>query len=279
MKGRSGGTSTGFALLACLVVTCAWDIASRMAAEPFAPLSVTREEFTGFRPASGDWRPAEADGPAFEGTAGNLIAFTGSGAESGNILVRLVHGFNMPMCMKWKGYEVALQRDDLADSGSQIWTLVSPEAVTSIWATVMLAAPDLAVRKIDNRTMRFPRVATAQDPTWAARGLTWASLKHPVATLRAYLREAWNNARCDLLTFLRLRKGAWLRDDLLTLVVSWTGPSVTRGDAQSVAARVLDAMHCVKRDLAGWRGRRLPRPDDHADGVRTGVESPTISHE
>jgi hypothetical protein len=67
--------------------------------------------------------------------------------------------------------------------------------------------------------MAFPRVGTPDAASWNPTGLRWSSLRHPIRNTRLFVRAKWNASRCDLLTFLSLRRPAWVTDSYFTLVV------------------------------------------------------------
>jgi hypothetical protein len=100
--------------------------------------------------------------------------------------------------------------------------------------------------------MKFPRVDGPEDPNWIPRGVTWRSLRHPVAGLRRYLRSRWNSSRQDWLTFLRWRQPAWASEELLTFVSRTVEPSVTPA-TEAVTLAELQAVHArLHAELAAW---------------------------
>lgn len=231
--------------------------------------------------------------------------------RNAQVLVRLVHGYNMRDCMRIKGYEVQeldfekpegetedrrLKTADNGDgisglreelSGSQVdesgrggltppmiyrekiesglqssvsslqssptqlWLLTSPSGDTSLWLSGMLRAGDFSGLNLSVTDMPFPRVGTPTDPNWIPRGLTWQSLRHPIRNFKFMINAKWNGARCDLLTFLRLRKPAWASDDALTLLVI---RDISPDENEDEAAALMQAIYSeTLSQLRSWR--------------------------
>jgi len=286
-------------LVFCVVVVGFWEIMARRSAAPFRPFDLTAEDFAGFHPRWDGWSvrlvPVSTNDPAEP----NIVALAVERADRA-YLVRLVHGYNMPMCMKVKGYEATEigdrrpetidHRPETAESrtgraagdppdatrgygpesmvhgprskvSTQSWRLTSSIGDCTLWATTMLSAGDMAATEVRTDSMKFPRVDGAEDPNWVPRGVTWGSLRHPVAGLRRYLRSRWNSSRRDLLTFLRWRQPAWASEELLTFVSRTVEPPVT---AATEAARLaeLEAVHVrLQADLAAWWGQAQENSD------------------
>lgn len=245
-------SSTAFVLTFCLALTCIWQVASRYSARPFAPFQVTSADFAGFSFRETTWRHVPARMPEFTEKDCNILSFVIIRAEHGPVHVRLTHGYNMPMCMRHKGWEAELVSDERFEDESQSWRLIAPNAVTSIWTSAVIDAGRLAGTSIDIRSFAFPRIGVRDDPNWIPRGFTRETLKHPIRELRHMVRARWNGARCDLLTFLRLRQPAWVSDELLTVVAAWLGPSVGRDEETNVAAYVTEGMQEVQQQLEAW---------------------------
>jgi len=205
------------------------------------------------------------------------------------VLVRLVHGYNMCDCMKLKGYKVELieersqksevrsQESEIRNQKSaillrqgyggqvgnrksenycQVWRVTSGSGDVAIWVTSMLKAGDFSVVDMDVRSMPFPRIVMPDDPGWAPRGLTFASLKHPVENFSLFLRAKWNNARCDPATFLRLKTPAWASNELLTLVSGSQGQSVNPDQENVVIQNVLSAHCLLLHNLQTWNAEK-----------------------
>ncbi len=281
----------GDRLLAGLLVVCAllvafWQIMYRINQRPFDELSLTASDFADFTPQSDEWwlsalevydsatTPAIA---AFEmkkrrHPATNTRSAAPSGTD-GPLLVRLMHGFNVVDCMRIKHYKIDLIRDyETGEDSSQanarpalvqIWRMTSPTDETSIWVTSMLQATDFAETDIDTRNMAFPRVGTPDAPGWNPTGLKWSSLRHPISNLRQAFRSRWNASRTDLLTFLRLRRPAWVSDKELTLVGEYRGPSVSPDDEAAVIDHVIAGQQLLLRQLQAYRATMRDPVTDH----------------
>ena len=272
-------------LLGCAVIVGFWVVMSRVARGPFDAFELTGENFGGFVPRPAGWTVTREEVPV-SSIEPNIVAFklwprdrAAAGSVPGPVYVRLVHGYNMPDCMRIKGYEVELLRDtrrkdrrstppvEPGAGGSatvraaqqrqcQVWRLTSNVDRVSVWVTAMLRAGDFRETSVDVRSMAFPRIGTPDDPRWAPRGITWESLRHPIRNLRRALRAKWNNSRCDPLTFLGLKQPAWASDEMLTLVAAYAGPSVAPDDEGRVAAYVSSAYEAAYREFVAWRARR-----------------------
>jgi hypothetical protein len=223
-----------------------------------------------------------------EGGGFHVSSFTSqvSGFPLAPIFVRLVHGYNMPDCMRIKGYKVELiadRRQRAEDRGQkaedshssgfrsqhssfssaiQVWRLTSSIGDTAIWITGMLKAGDFSETDVDVRSMAFPHIGIPDDPGWLPHGVTMKSLSHPIRNFRLLLRAKWNNARCNLATFLRLKQPAWADEELLTLVVASPFVAINGGENSdstgdgnvSVVAREIEAYGFMLNELQKWRG-------------------------
>jgi hypothetical protein len=197
----------------------------------------------------------------------------GTGANA-PILVRLVHGYNMVDCMRIKGYTVeklngvvqssrfkvqgsesSRSLRSLRETSPELWQLTSSSGDTSLWLSGMLRAGDFAATELSTTDMAFPRIGVPDDPNWMPRGLTLKSFRHPVRNLKWFFRAKWNNSRCDLLTFLGLRKPAWASDDALTLLVILDYSP--QGNAQTTedAAIMADVYSQALQQLQEWRAK------------------------
>ena len=202
------------------------------------------------------------------------------------VIVRLVHGYNMPDCMKLKEYEVSLLRDIRraeadgsrvqgfppapyvategkqgfkggGELGVQVWKLKSVTDDVSVWVTTMIRAGDFEGTDVDIRSMAFPRVGARVEPNWVPRGVTWKSLRHPVANFRKFMAKKWDNSRCDLWTFLKLRQPAWASEELLTLVSASAVGHVRADDEARVGVEVVAAHEFVHNELHAWKAKQL----------------------
>jgi len=251
-------------LLACLVTILLWTIMAGLHRRPFQPFSITAADFLHFAPTStvGVVRTIRLDPD--EPGAINIMALQIVSAGGARQVIRLAHGYNMPMCMKIKGYRVeeisgAGQRgaegEKVGDRRNQqpliqVWRLTSSTGAHAVWITRILRAADLLDANLDVCSLPFPRVGIPDDPGWNPQGIGWAALRHPVRWFRQSLRSAWNSARCDLAVFLRFKQPAWASDELLTMVAS--SELVTeQGDLAAVIHRLeqeQSSILCQARD-------------------------------
>lgn len=272
------------ALLSCVVLVAFWEIMANRSRRPFTPFALTSESCAQFSPTSPEWS-VQILPIAFDPVEPNILALlvqTRPAGAHAPVLVRLVHGYNMVDCMRIKGERVELIADTREAAGAggppgappaaasraptpaaslppgvQLWRLASPTDRISIWATTMLRAGTFAVTGVDTREMAFPRVDIPDNPGWFPQGLTWRSLRHPIANGRLFLRAKWNASRADVLTFLGLRQPAWASEELLTLVATSTDSTVTSAGEDAVASRVVAAHQFVRHELQGWWTQRV----------------------
>jgi hypothetical protein len=277
-------------LIACVLVVLFWEVMAHRSARPFAPFDLTAADFAGFEPRLAGWQVRPVPVATNDPVEPNIFALRAvrAGAAYG---VRVVHGYNMPMCMKIKGYtteEFGVQGsgfrmgeggeehsesaagipaegsplnpeprtpnlEPTPEARPQLWRVVSSVGDVSVWVTSMIRAGDFRVTAVDCRSMPFPRATVQEDPGWIPRGLSWSSLRHPVAGLRTYLRSRWNTSRSDLATFLRLRQPAWASEELLTLVVYTLGDPLPPGAERAAAAEALALHDGLLLELQRWR--------------------------
>jgi hypothetical protein len=266
-------------LVSCMLLVAFWLVAGRISDKPFKAFDLTGEDFAGFTPIVPGMTVQVLPVTVRDQAEPNIVAYVaeceGSPVKLG---LRLVHGYNMPMCMKIKGYtveEVARLLSsqvvkDIAPINSktqqlsnsvpqglpvQIWRVVSSTGDTSIWVTTMIRSGDFAVTPIDICSMAFPRVDIPDDPNWIPQGLSLADLKHPIQSSRKYLRARWNASRTDVLTFLRLRQPAWANEELLTYVSRSISFPVTAENETVVIKHLLAGHSAMLKALQHWRGQ------------------------
>jgi hypothetical protein len=305
-QGRRHERLIALVLVICVLAVGFWEIMARRSSRAFQSFALTSSDFYGFAPASASWAarslpvspdPIEPNIAAYEvwstkdreQTTSSSFALASLPlplAASAPIFVRLVHGYNMPDCMRIKGYKVELQEDsrlrqkatarhgrlnggvrEIDDREQthmiQVWRLTSATGDTAIWITGMLKAGDFSETDVDVRSMAFPRIGIPDDPGWLPHGVTMKSLTHPLRNFRLLLRAKWNNARCNLATFLRLKQPAWADDELLTLVVASPFVAINGGESSdctgdgnaSVIAREVEAYGFMLNELQKWRAR------------------------
>jgi hypothetical protein len=235
-------------LLLCVALTGAWQLMARASRRPFGPFDLTAADFRGFQPALKGWASRMVPVSTNDPVEPNIVALEVQRAGRTS-LVRLVHGYNMPTCMRIKSYGVALIPEGPPDPARralrdpvQVWRLTAPNGEVSIWATTMLRAGDFAALDEDIRSMAFPRIDGPEDPHWIPRGITRETLRHPLASFKAWFRARWNSSRTDWLTFLRLRQPAWASEERLSFVVRSLVPAVTP-DTESATIREVRAVH------------------------------------
>jgi hypothetical protein len=259
---------TAVVLIASALLLAFWQIMAYRSTRPWAPFELTAADFETFNLSIADW-DVERKPPGSDPLQPDILVLrltprdaSATGAAALPVQVRLMHGYNMRDCMRIKGYTVDLLADARrpeaepdAPGGAryQLWGLTSGGGEESIWVTSMLRAGDLAMTGLDTRAMPFPRIGTPDDPRWVPEGLTLRSLRHPIRNTRWFLRAKWNNARADLLTFLKLRRPAWGSDEILTLVSTAVPGPEAAGLQSAVARQVLAAHRAVYAQLRTWK--------------------------
>lgn len=243
-------------LLVSALVALIWEVSARYSARPFAPFVLDASSFAGFEPVVDGWAIKAVQVPTNRPEEPNILAFEASRGGC-RALVRLVHGYNMPMCMKIKEYDVALVGDrrtpGTARIPCQIWRVTSSVGDSSLWITSLLRAGDCVAAADDIRSLPFPRVGTPDDPRWKPEGLTWKSMRHPVAELRTRLRARWNSSRADVLTFLKLRQPAWASEELLTLVSCALPSQAGQESGEEWSAELMEIHAGFARALRQWK--------------------------
>lgn len=266
--------TTALILISCVAIVGTWEyLTNRDGPDPGLLLSAAH--FTDFTPPTGN-RLVERRDITPTPNEPNILAYqygppptrqttTNQPPDTAPVAVRLVHGYNMPDCMRIKGYNVELIADrrhpspDAPDSTPpvQIWRITSETEDPSVWVTSMLDAGDFHATDTDVRAMRFPKIGIPDDPQWTPRGVTLASLRHPLSEFRKFLRAKWNASRCDPMTFLRLKRPAWTSDEMLTLVSASESPAPDC--APQTTEAVLQIHTAMYRALKEWRATRLPQ--------------------
>lgn len=301
-----GSWAVAIVLVFCVLLVGFWEIMRSRSSKSWEAFDLTAEDFARFQPESREWRvrrlparssPTEPNILAYEIRKNHTIAQPHDDMNGGRnhdsiqvsgfnqhsppaILLRLVHGYNMPDCMKLKRYEVELigdYRKETPHRGSeraeskkrpnselqgqdveqaamplvQLWRLTSDTGDVSIWVTGMIRAHDFSQTDIDVRSMAFPRVEydeIGQD--FSLRGVTGESLKNPIGSFRKFLRARWNSSRSDLLTFLGLKQPAWASREALTLVaLAVRPPGAGDGSDEELATHVIEAYEFMLSEL------------------------------
>lgn len=268
-------------LMTCIAIVVVWEVAANRSRRPFSSFTMTSADFAGFLPKVPGWSIEHIAIAADDPSAPNLAAYMVKREDGKGIavLVRLVHGYNMHDCMRLKGYKVELMADSV-ESGKweveskaidqplttnyqpptinhqlriQTWRLISDIGDRSISCSTMLRAVDFGGTMVDVRDMAFPRIAGVIGPEGEIVGLKASSLSHPVQSLVMLCKVKWNNSRCDLLTFLKLRQPAWASTEYLTFLASSRGVRVTPGDEARVISEVRAAQAVVYAELCRWK--------------------------
>jgi hypothetical protein len=266
-------------LIVCILLVAFWEIMANLSRRPFQPFQITAADFSNFEPAPGRWdiRPVAVHQSRIEP---NILAYAlrrrpgapepPGGAPFGTAFVRLVHGYNMPDCMRIKRFKVELLDDRRKPGGEaqggldgrapspaamrvQVWRLTSELGDVSVCVTSMMRVGDFDETDDDVRSMAYPKIGTPDDPSWLPRGMTWSSLKHPIRNFGLLVRAKWNNAHCNVAAFLRLKQPATACDDLLTLVSTSTETTVKPEQEAAALAGVLEAHAFLYSELKAWR--------------------------
>ena len=250
-------------LAACTLLVAFWIVASQRHAKPFKPFNLTHNDFAGYCPTIDGAEIQSVPLTSHDPAEPNIVSFgvqKNVGSTPARFGVRLVHGYNMPMCMKIKGYTV----EPLTEGGGvelstrtslpiQIWRVTSSSGDAGIWVTTMIRSEDFSVTTEDVTSMAFPRVDIPDDPNWTPRGFSREDLRHPLLSFHRWIQTRWNGSRTDVLTFLRLRQPAWASEELLTYVSRSLPPSVPREGESEVVRQVIATHSAMLKELQGWR--------------------------
>jgi hypothetical protein len=318
--------TAGWIVLTCAMVVIAWQAAGLIAEREGADFTLQADDFDSFVLKLDGWRVDKLEvAPTFmevnllkyrlapkqgavdsgrstvdggRWTADTKVQPTTSNQQlttdlrNAQILVRLVHGYNMRDCMRIKGYTVEELNGGKPETGnlkpesdtereasssdrnpeatssssfrsqvsglrfSQTWRLTSGAGDRSLWMSGMLRAGDFSETDLSTTDMAFPRIGIPDDPSWMPRGLTLKSFRHPIRNFKYFMRAKWNNSRCDLPTFLGLRKPAWASDDSLTFLVVWVGGPLKPEDEAAVSVMLADVYRQALPQLQSWGKER-----------------------
>jgi hypothetical protein len=282
-------------LVASTLLLAFWLVMADRSKRSFGGYDLTAREVVGFQSTIPGWTVRKVPMDLENSTDPNILGMELSRKESlpgqgPRFFVRLVHGYNMPMCMKIKYYTVEKLLDhgvrpvsypklqsafrvggQRAEGGGQtidlrllntsltttlpvqLWRLTSSAGTVSLWATTMIRSGDFAVTPEDISSMAFPRVETPEDPNWVPRGLALEDLKHPVASFQSWWHGRWDGARWDVLTFLRLRPPAHGSEELLSYVTRSVVPDVKPENEAEVMRDLLNTHAAMLKELQKWR--------------------------
>lgn len=245
--------------LSCSLVVATWLILAHHSRQPFKAFTLTADTFSNFIPQVKDWSFSHLPITAIDPAEPNIMTLSGKHDREPEraATLRLIHGYNMPMCMKIKGYTVTPIGDTTLPANPQqkpplriqYWRITSSTGDTSYWLTSMIRADTFAGTGTDICDMAFPRIDIPDDPNWVPQGLG-ASLRHPVTSLRRWFRSRWNGARTDLLTFLRLRQPAWASDEQLSYVT--IGKPATAETTESLLEQLQNLHTAALARLQEW---------------------------
>ncbi len=282
-------------LVASALLLAFWLVMADRSKRSFGGYDLTAREVVGFQSTIPGWTVRKVPMDLENSTDPNILGMELSRKESlpgqgPRFFVRLVHGYNMPMCMKIKYYTVEKLLDhgvrpvsdpklqsafrvggQRAEGGGQtidlrllntsltttlpvqLWRLTSSAGTVSLWATTMIRSGDFAVTPEDISSMAFPRVETPEDPNWVPRGLALEDLKHPAASFQRWWHGRWDGARWDVLTFLRLRPPTHGSEELLSYVTRSVAPDVKPENETEVIRDLLNTHVAILKELQKWR--------------------------
>lgn len=216
----------GILVAICLVVAAVWYfLASRDVI--FTPFKLSQKDFNDFDPVIFNEKPERINLPV-SAVEPNIVGYLYKGGSLNfqPFIVRLIHGYNMPECMRLKGYTVENIGKKCLNSGLKLeyWKLTSTIADTYLWVTAQLKSSDFSPSDSSTRDMIFPRMSLWDNPSWEPQGFVLSDLKHPFTALKRLVNRKWSNARCNLLVFLKLKKHPWASEEELTLVGATVDP-------------------------------------------------------
>jgi hypothetical protein len=253
-------------LLCCVLLVAFWQVMAWRARRGFDKFLITAEAFDDFEPSIEGYRLSKAlieRDPLQPNIVTYLARQVGGGKVSSvrPVLIRLVHGYNMVDCMRIKHFNVepiersgpalashdenegVVAQTDWQATGFafpyELWRLTSPIGDTSIWLTSMHRGVDLVPIEMSTTSMPFPKIGAPDAPGWHARGVSMKSFKHPLRSFRKNLQHSWNNSRCDLLTFLKLRRPIYASDEVLTVVSRVALPPANESDPARIKAEAM----------------------------------------
>ncbi|MBT3296625.1 MAG: hypothetical protein HN919_15450 [Verrucomicrobia bacterium] len=240
-------------LLTCVILVSFWQIMAWRARRGFDAFRITAAMLKDFDPHIEGYTLMQALVQP-DPLQPNIISYratpaTGRAGLNRTILVRLAHGYNMVDCMRIKHFQVEAVGGDggplgdgaLPGSGlhREVWRLTSAINDQSIWMTSMHNGSDFKPLEMSTTSMAFPKIGTPDDPGWQSKGLSRESFRRPIHNLKRTLRHSWNNARCDLLTFLRLRRPVYASDEILALVSTVAIPPANDANPARIEAELI----------------------------------------
>ncbi|MFC1498550.1 hypothetical protein ACFLS1_08800 [Verrucomicrobiota bacterium] len=265
---KMNNKKTAVILVACLAIVGFWEVMSARSRRPFKPFRFTADDIKTFSLNSSQWsvKSIPINSSKIEP---NILALKVKKPHTSTapIFSRLAHGYNMPDCMRLKGYSVelitnsalpasSLARHSLATTTAaidyQLWRLTSSTKDVSIWITSVLRAGDFQAIDYDVRQFAFPKTGDPRDSQWQIQGISLKSFRHPIRNFSRLLRSKWNSSRCDLLVFLNLKQAAWASDELFVLV-SCLNDLPGKYDKEQVMKYLFSAHEYIYTQLYSWR--------------------------
>lgn len=244
-------------LLSCVLMVSFWQIMAWRARRGFDAFRINARTMVEFEPHMKGFTLTEVlvkDDPLEP----NIISYrakprrtegTRSARPSHTVLIRLAHGYNVVDCMRIKHFMVEPLPDVNDLFPHQVWRLTSSINDQAIWMTTMHGSEDFAPLDMDTRDMAFPKIGTPDDPNWNPSGLKLTSLRRPLHNLKRTFRSRWNNARCDLLTFLKLRRPVYASDEVLTLISAVILPPANDANPADVEAELVKLQERVHSEM------------------------------
>lgn len=239
----------GLVLLACILVVMAWTFAAWRARQPLPPYITQPALFDAFRLEIPGWTSHRTRLPDSPYEANLLVCRLRSEAYP-DVLVRLVHGYNMPNCMRLKGCAVEPLPAPGGRAGREVqaWQVVSALGDTNLWLTTVVAATNFAPAAIDIRDMPFPGTDFTFADGWHPTGFSLADLRRPFHSLRRFLTAAWHSSQRDPGVMLKWNAPPRPSDEWLVLIVAAPqggDPAAQRRDFETLGRHTLQL-------LAGW---------------------------
>jgi hypothetical protein len=314
---------TSVLISGCTLLAALWLVAAHFNRGFKQAYDLTFDDFADFQPALEGCTIEKLPRASPDATDANIVAFIlasppsalsgldRQGSQQGSMpdprspntthnlpsrfLVRLVHGYSMPMCMKRKSYTVEKIQDHevrsttdpkllsafkmagnsgspITDNGAteaprippsypfpvQLWRLTSSVGDVAYWVTTMIRSGDFEPTKEDICSMRYPVVNYPDDPNWTPRGLSLETLKNPRDAFWCWFNSRWDGSGWDVLTFLGLRPGAAGSAELLSYM---TIVNIESSDAQTHAVDEALMRHAAMlKEFQKWRGNAAGSP-------------------
>ncbi|NQU38633.1 MAG: hypothetical protein HQ523_01640 [Lentisphaerae bacterium] len=270
---KSNSKTPAILLLICVLLVSFWQIMAWRARRGFDAFRITAATLDEFTPQIKGYTLTEMLVPP-DPLQPNIISYRalpnakdGFPLQGGQpVLIRLAHGYNMVDCMRIKHFTVMrltpTSQEPVTSNGAfprEAWKLTSSIEDQSIWMTSMLGSETFGLLDISTESMPFPKIGTPDDPGWKPSGLRLRSLRQPLHNFKRLMHAKWNNARCDPLTFLGLRRPVYASDEILTLVSTVAVPPPNDANPTEIEAELIrmeDEVHTgMIRELMTYRAK------------------------